>query len=419
MLIEFQVGNFRSFREPQTLSMVASSFSDHEANTFDPKLSGFGRFVRSAGIYGPNAAGKTNLLLALQFVQGFVVNSASATPGRALPYQPFKLSKRTRFEPSTFQVSLVHNGIRYEYGFSMNAMQICEEWLVEYVNPRGRKLFERKFNEKKKSYDWNFSSLLKGQRSVWRDATRPEVLFLSRATQLNSEQLLPVYEWFQKRLVVVVGITTMNPNLTLQLLGQPEGKEKLLPFLKEADLGITGVEVKREKIPQGAGQMFVVGSGFVEPGPTGVPENVVRLTFSHGQGKDAVGFDISEESAGTQALFRTAGAWMNVLENGEVLLIDEIDTSLHPKLVQFLIGKFHSKETNSKNAQLIFTTHNTSLLNQDMFRRDQFWFVEKSREGSSTLYPLTDFKTRNDEALERWYMRGKYGALPILGQNDR
>ena len=110
---------------------------------------------------------------------------------------------------------------------------------------------------------------------------------------------------------------------------------------------------------------------------------------------------------------------MNVLENGEVLLIDEIDTSLHPKLVQFLIGKFHSKETNSKNAQLIFTTHNTSLLNQDMFRRDQFWFVEKSREGSSTLYPLTDFKTRNDEALERWYMRGKYGALPILGQNDR
>jgi uncharacterized protein len=419
VLIEFSVGNFRSFREPHALSMVASTVSGHDTNTFDPKLIGFRRFLRSAGIYGPNAAGKTNLLLALQFVQGFVVNSASAAPGRTLPYQPFKLSKATRDAPSTFQVTLVQNEIRYEYGFSMNATQICDEWLVEYVNPRGRTIFERRFDEKKRAYEWHFSSFLKGQRSVWRDATRPEVLFLSRATQLNSAQLLPVYEWFQKRLVVVVGISTMNPNLTLQLLSQPEGKEKLLPFLKEADLGITGVEVKREKIPQGAGQMFVVGSGFVEPGPTGAPENVVRLTFSHGQGKDTVGFDISEESAGTQALFRTAGAWLNVLANGEVLLIDEIDTSLHPKLVRFLIGKFHSKESNPKNAQLIFTTHNTSLLDQEMFRRDQFWFVEKNREGSSNLYPLTDFKPRNDEALERWYMRGKYGALPMLGQNGR
>jgi uncharacterized protein len=416
MLIEFQVGNFRSFRDPQTFSMVASNFADHETNTFDPKLAGFGRFLRSAGIYGANAAGKTNLLRALQFVQGLVVGSASAAPGQTLPHQPFKLSRDTRNAPSTFQVTLVQNGVRYEYGFSLDATKIREEWLMEYVNPRGRAIFERKYDERKKTYDWRFSSFLKGQRSVWRDATRPEVLFLSRATQLNSVQLLPVFEWFQKRLVVVVGITTMNPILTLQLLNKPEGTEKLLPFLKEADLGISDIEVKRERIPQGAAPMVVVGSGFLEHGPTGAPENVVRLTVSHGQGKEAVGFDISEESQGTQALFRTAGAWLNVLSNGEILFIDEIDTSLHPKLVQFLIGKFHSNDANPKNAQLIFTTHDTSLLDQEMFRRDQFWFVEKDRDGSSRLYPLTDFRPRNDESLERWYMRGKYGALPNLGE---
>ena len=127
--------------------------------------------------------------------------------------------------------------------------------------------------------------------------------------------------------------------------------------------------------------------------------------------------DLGEESSGTQVLFRSAGAWLNVFSNGEVLLFDEIDTSLHPLLIRFLVQRFHSKLTNPLNAQLIFTTHNTSLLDQQLFRRDQVWFVEKDRSGASKVYPLTDFKPRKDEDLEGWYMRGRYGALPLLNES--
>jgi hypothetical protein len=144
---------------------------------------------------------------------------------------------------------------------------------------------------------------------------------------------------------------------------------------------------------------------------------VVKVSLSHSTDNpdESIALDFNEESHGTQTLFKTAGAWLNVMSNGEVLLVDEIDTSLHPLLVRFLIQRFHSDNTNPRNAQLIFSTHNTSLLDQEtLFRRDQIWFVEKDSDGASKLYPLTDFKPRTDEALEKWYMRGRYGALPIL-----
>jgi uncharacterized protein len=415
MLIEFQVSNFRSFRDRQIFSAVATADTKHrDSNTFDPDLPGFDRLLRSCAIYGPNASGKTNLLSALRFLQELVLHSASLTPGAAPPHTPFKLSRLARSRPSEFQVTFVQNDTRYEYGVAMDAELIREEWLMEYVNPRGRAIFERSYDVKRKQYQWHFSSFLKGQRAVWKEATRPNALFLSTAIQLNSVQLLPVYEWFQRRLVVIVGMTTLNPALTLQLLNRPDGKEKLLPFLREADLGITGVDVRREAVPTGA---MMVGSAYLEQLPGQVTPNLLKITLSHeADAKEEVGLDISEESAGTQILFRSAGAWLNVFENGEVLLVDEIDTSLHPLLTRFLVQRFHSDLTNARNAQLIFTTHNTSLLDQEIFRRDQIWFIEKASDGASKLYPLTDFKPRNDEALERGYLRGRYGALPVLDE---
>jgi AAA15 family ATPase/GTPase len=413
MLIEFTADNFKSLKGRQTLSMVAGSFPQHsESNSYDSGLPRFGRLLRSAVIYGPNAAGKTNVLRALQFVQNLVVGSASTIPGTSLPYSPFMLSKKTRTAPSKFEVAFVQDEIRYEYGFSLDAMRICDEWLTEYANPRGRSIFERSFQKSTGTYQWKFSSFLKGQRSVWAEATRPEVLFLSMAAQLNSKQLLRVFEWFQKRLVVVVNPTTMNTALTLQLLDNPEGKRRLLPFLREADLGISGVELSRQAIPPGTG--YISGALMIEQPPGSAP-NVVKVTFKHLDDRSQeVALEIQDESAGTLSLFRAAGAWLNVLKNGEVLLFDEIDSSLHPKLTRFLIEKFHSTSTNPNNAQLLFTTHNTSLLDRELFRRDQVWFVEKDARGASALFPLTDFKPRNDEALERGYMAGRYGALPLL-----
>jgi uncharacterized protein len=422
MIIEFRVTNFRSFRDTQTLSMVGAPFQEHaQTNTFDPHVRGFDVLLRSAVVYGPNAGGKTNLLRAIQFMQSMVLHSAGATAGALYLYRPFKFSTATRTAPSKFQITFVHNGTRFEYGFGMGPHRIEKEWLIEHVHTRGRTVFVRiwKHNE----YEWSFSPFLKGQRVLWSESTRPDALFLSTAIQLNSQQLKPVFEWFQDRLAVIVGATSLNPTLTLRMLDEAGGKERLLPFFREADLGIADVSVKREMMP--AGGLILSGNAgiaapIIEQLPGVAMPNIVTVTFSHWSDnmEERVGLDFTDESSGTQILFRTAGAWLNVFTNGLVLLFDEIDTSLHPLLTRFLVERFHSNVKNPKNAQLIFNTHNTSLLNQDIFRRDQIWFVEKERDGASKLYPLTDFKPRNNEVLESWYMRGRYGALPIIEHMD-
>jgi uncharacterized protein len=423
MLIEFQVENFRSFRERQVLSIVAAHFPEHlAANTFDSGLKGFDRLLRASVIYGPNAAGKTNLVRAIKFVKDFVIGSATSAVG-AYQYTPFKLASTSRKRASEFQIAFVQNGTRYEYNFSMGPTQIEREWLIEYVHvgvrARGRTMFERTWDNRKKQYIWAFSSFLKGQRSVWSDSTRPDALFLSTAIQLNSIQLRPVFEWFQKRLVVIAGEIRLNESMTIKLLEESNAKDRLLPFLQEADLGIADLKVKQEPLPS-SGRVIVGRPGIMLSQKT--PDsalNVVTVTLSHSSDdpKALVGLDFDEESSGTQILFKTAGAWLNVFANGEVLLFDEIDTNMHPKLLRFLIRKFYSSKENPHNAQLVCSTHNTSLLDQELFRRDQIWFVEKGKDGSSKLYPLTDFSPRNDEVLERWYMRGRYGAVPILPES--
>ena len=425
MLIEFRVTNFRSFRDEQILSMVADKGSEHrETHTLDTGIRNFDRLIASAAIYGPNAAGKTNLLKALQYMKSVVEDSASVGPGSVVNHNPFKFDILTREAPSEFEVTFADSetGSRYQYSFSLNAERVHKERLVEY-KARSNLLFERLFIPKKGAYEWHFGKSFKGNRTVWRDATRQNALFLSTAVQLNSAQLLPVFTWFQKRLVPVVGANTFNMGLTLKLLSEPGGKERLLPFVREADFGIADVEVHRETwkpgqtlIQQGLLQQF---SLFEAGGPNEEPI-ASKVLFTHRSPKTdgPIQLDLADESNGTQELFRTAGAWLNVFANGEILLIDEIDSSLHPLLVKFLIDRFHSPKINKCNAQLIFTTHNTSLLNQDIFRRDQIWFVEKNEDLSSTSYPLTDFSPRKDEIIEKWYMRGRYGALPVLTSID-
>lgn len=418
MLIEFQVENFRSFKGRQVFSMVAGHFPEHrETNTFEPPIKGFNELVRTAVIYGPNAGGKTNLLLAMKFMKDFVVNSAAAA-APIFPFSPFKLSATAKKRASEFQIAFIQGGVRYEYGFSLGPDRVTKEWLIEYVysnsRTRGRAMFERTWDAKSDSYIWKFGSFLKGQRSVWSEATRPDALFLSTAIQLNSTQLRPVFAWFQQRLVVVVGEIKLNESLSLKILDEPDGKSRLLPFLREADLGISDLQVKRETVPPGGGVVLGKTAPLLLPSPTG-NMSMLTVTLSHlTDGKVPVGFDFSEESSGTQILFKTAGAWLNVLENGEVLVFDEIDTNMHPALLRFLISRLQSSQTNPHNAQLVCSTHNTSILDRALFRRDQVWFVEKDRVGASKIYPLTDFKPRNDESFERAYMRGRYGAQPIL-----
>ena len=417
MLIQFKVANYRSFLGQQTLAMTADASKEHlETHTAETDISSLGRLLRSAAIYGPNAAGKTNLLKAMQFMQQIVITSATSAPTTKLPHDPFRLSSIAASKNTDFEIAIIKDGVRYEYGFSLGPQRIENEFLIEYPRNRGRKLFERTWDGNDKEYKWSFSTHFVGNKSLWRDATRDNALFLSMAVQLNNQQLKPVFEWFQKRLVVVVGNLSMNTALTLKLFESQVGKEMLLSFIKEADSGISDVEIQREPISAGLG---VFGDQpIIEPGAPNSPPNFVRVSFLHTTTDtgERVKFDLSDESNGTQALFKSAGAWLNVFANGEVLLFDEIDTSLHPLLTRFLIAHFHSHLTNPNGAQLIFSSHDTTLLSRELFRRDQLWFVEKQPDASSRLYPLTEFSPRSDEPIERWYMRGRYGALPILSQ---
>jgi uncharacterized protein len=413
MLIEFSVTNFRSFRERQTLSMVAGRLSEHaETHSFDSGLVGFDRLLATTVLYGPNASGKTNLMRALQTMQQAVVNPA--TPNLALNSwrTAFKLDATSQVAPTAFEVTFVQSGVRYEYGFEVDDERIVSEWLIEYVNPRGRTLFERTYDQKKKDYGWQFSSFLKGQRAVWKETTRPNALFLSVAVQLNSHQLAPIFQWFSTKLFVIVGPTGLNVSLTQKLLEHPNGKAKLLSFLQEADFNISDVQVVRQQVTPGA--IIMPGAMSVEQGPEGTW--ALHVTFSHSKldGGEPVALNYSEESHGTQVLFQAAGAWLNVLENGEVILFDELEKSLHPLLIRYLVEQFHSTLSNPRHAQLIFSTHNTSLLDMDLFRRDQIWFVERGQKSASRLYPLTKFKPRQGEALERGYLHGRYGALPVI-----
>ena len=301
-----------------------------------------------------------------------------------------QLDSKSSSEPTAFEITFVQDGIRYDYGFEIDDERIVDEWLIEYANPRGRTLFERSFNRRAGIYDWQFSTFLKGQRAVWKEATRPNALFLSIAVNLNSKQLTPILNWFATKLSVIVGQTNLNPSLTAMLLEQPDGKEKLLPFLQEADFDISDVQLRRELI--GSGQIVVQGAMAIEQRPEGM--SAIRVSFSHPSvdGGEPVTMEFADESRGTQALFQAAGAWIKVLDEGEVILFDELEGSLHPLIIRYLVERFHSPTTNPKHAQLIFTTHNTSLLDMDIFRRDQIWFLERGNKTGSRLYPLTRFQ---------------------------
>ena len=303
MLIQFEVQNFRSFRERQTLSMVAGRVSDLvDTHTFDSGVLGLPRLLRSSAVYGPNAAGKTNLLRALKFVQSIVVNSSRSTGDLSINGDPFKLDGYSKNHPSEFKVVFIQNGRRYEYGLSIGNTRVCEEFLIEYAHRKGRLIFDRAFNENTQKYDWKFSSFLKGQREVWKRSTRPNALFLSTAVQLNSKQLLPIFEWFQKRLVIIVDAQNMDVGLTLSLFDQADGKQALLTFLKEADPGISDLGIKREIMQSGN---FVLGSThLLEPRADGAMPNIVKVTLSHlgGDGSLYDGFSLDDELSGTSNL---------------------------------------------------------------------------------------------------------------------
>ncbi len=425
MLIEFSVGNFRSFKERVTLSFVAANTKARDTyinknNTISvkDKLT----LLTSLAIYGANASGKSNMVMALAFMRHLVLSSANESQAdEPLAVEPFRLSTETEDEPSFFEVVFLLDDVQYRYGFEVNRTQVISEWLFSFPSTKEATLFIREENTIKPS-----SRFFKEGKGL-EEKTRSNALFLSVASQFNGEIAQSILKWF-RRIGVVSGLEdTLYRTFTIRQIIEGKHKNEIIQLVKSLDLGISEIEgIKLDKT-----QVAL---------PPSMPEELRTLLLNNvgdkdwltvrtkhpkldanGQQVDLVSFDMDQnESHGTQKAFYLAGPIMNALSQGRVLIIDEMEARLHPLLTQGLIRLFNSLETNPKHAQLIFTTHDTNLLSNKLFRRDQIWFVEKDTFNASHLYSLAELKVdnskvRNDASFEEDYLQGRYGAIPFLG----
>jgi uncharacterized protein len=429
MLIEFRVENHRSLRDEQVLTMDAGRVGD-DADPRPRRVSGYSeRLLPVAALYGANASGKSNVLAALAFMRDAVLLSqGSWAPDEGVPRDPFAWGPK-RSEPSMFEVMMLIDGIRYQYGFVADDKCFLEEWLHAW--PKGKK---RVWFERDESL-FKFGEDLRGKNKLIQEFTRPNSLFLSAAAQNQHPRLTPIYSWFRAIQPINVFVDrrssedSLPPSLALIRLlasmiptphakrllsdGTPQGKgllrdemnksvsKLLLPFLRNADLGIVDLRVNRSESEESAQ----------------VP--IIPVYVKHQSKSDDSWLPIQEESEGTKNLFRIALPILLAIQEGGTLLVDELEGSLHPSIAQQIFRQFNDPATNPRNAQLIFTTHDTNLLGttlgEPILRRDQVWLTEKDKEGATVLYPLTDYKPRKAENLERGYLQGRYGAIPFLG----
>ena len=340
MLLDFSVTNYRSIRERQTLSMAASAyFKELESlNTFD---AGTGEktplLLRSAVLYGPNASGKSTLIQALDFMQDRVLHSQKESQaGDEINTVPFKLSATSRADDSEFEIAFVELGVRYEYGFRCNRQRFTEEWLYAYPQGRAQKWFHRVFDAEAGKDAYKFSSLFEGERKRqdWKDLTRSNALFLSTAIQLNNEQLRPVFDWFQHRLRVVTSTDEMDGFYTLHRCKDAADKAKVIEFMNSADLAIADIRIKTAPFsPEAlAGNLPPKVREELSRQMSGKEFTTVSFVHSDVETDEPIELGDEEESDGTMALFAFAGPWLDVTENERVLVVDELDTSLHPLL---------------------------------------------------------------------------------------
>jgi AAA15 family ATPase/GTPase len=418
MLIEFKVKNFLSFREEVALSMVASADKSLPENTIAASEFGGRNLLRSAVVYGPNAAGKSNLIAAVNFVDEFVNTSMERKLNSPIDVTPFLLVAEPNNAPSEFEITFTDSeDVRYQYGFHVTAERVVREWLVAYPKGLPQIWFEREHaGGADAELAWYFGRNLKGKNSQVAEMTRPDVLFLSNAAKLNHWQLGRVFKWFQSSLRVI-GAEELSPHFytysAVRAKEDEQAQARIRRLLAIADFGISGFDVREETFTD---------KDLPEEMPAEMRSQLINkkhldVYMRHPVGSDSeVTFPLEEESSGTQRLFTLSGPLADVLENGWTLFVDELDTSLHPLLVRYLVELFHNPQMNPKGAQLIFNTHDTTLMDCCLFRRDQIWFVEKDRQGCSHLYPLLDYSPRKDEALAKGYLLGRYGAIPFLGE---
>ena len=438
MLISFTVENYRSFAEEQTLSLGAvkdDTHPDHVVNR--------GKFslLKSIAVYGSNASGKSNLLKAFDFMANFVKNSATemnlGDPISGANH--YRLDKARSGMPCSFDIRVLLNETEYQYGFSASEERVHDEWL--YVTRKGTKStnpLSRRFDPSTEKTDWKLRRELKGSRDLI-EKTRDNGLFLSRAAEMNVGFVKELFLWFAKRLQYWHLARMRAGALIEQTAGRIEksdsSRARIERLIHDADFGIEGLSTSKQprfpsledvseetrKFNQALRDLV---ASVVRRGKLGEEDTlnklVVQTLHRIPNSGDSVAFSLeTDESDGTQRFFGIIGTILRTLDDGALLIVDELDCSMHPQLTRKLVEMFHSEEANPKGAQLIFATHDTNLMTPSLFRRDQIWLTEKTQNGNTELFSLSDIESerrpRKDEPFEKNYLAGRYGGVPAFG----
>lgn len=444
MLIEFSVGNYLSIKEAITFSMLASnavkeleSSSEGVNNVFWDK-SNKNKYLKSAVVYGANGSGKSNLLSAIGFYRRFILSSSNDRQADdEIMTIPFLLSIETENKPSSFEMVFVIDVIRFRYGFEATKKIITTEWLFGFDTENSNKestYFTRE-NQNIKVSNKNFK-----EGKGLENNTRPNALFLSTVAQLNGEVSNKIQNWLKANINVISGLEDATTAYTIgRFQDQEEFRKKIINYFKLTNLGIEDIKMEEpvldnlskilpqkredEKIASLIQELQKELKDRMKKGGDAreISINAFHKKFDEANKLiDTIALDFELESKGTQKLFGLLGPWFDTLEKGKILIVDELDSRLHTKLTTELLKIFQSG-INTKNAQLIFASHDTNLLRNDLFRRDQIWFTEKDNSGSTDLYSLVEYKinqatsVRNDASFEKDYLIGKYGAIPYFG----
>jgi AAA15 family ATPase/GTPase len=424
MLIEFSVANYRSFKDKVTLSMVSADIVSEDAeldqnNVFqvDDQL----KLLKSAAIYGANASGKSNLVKALSFMRWLMINSSKETQStEEINVEPFILSTQTEAEPSFFEIVFILDSHKYRYGFEANRKMVISEWLFSLTNGEELNLFNRTYHQESHKSDIISSEIFSADGLERR--TRQNALFLSVSAQFNVSIAEKILNWLTENIKIISGLRLEGLlEYTTKCLSEDHPYRKdVIQLVKRLDLGIKDLSVQpKTKLD-------------VEDLPKDIPEELKKLlsevsyrqpiSTSHQQ-FDAQGSYVSmkpftlvqHESEGTKKIVSIAGPLIDILKNGRTLIFDEFDARLHPLISKAIVELFNSQETNLNNSQLIFVTHDTNLLSKRLFRKDQIWFIEKNKYGVTDLYSLVEYKINNDDFSEEDYIKGRYGAIPFVG----
>lgn len=421
VLLCFRARNVLSFRDEFEFSLLATAVAEKTARrSVDWREGGQPIDVLPvAAVFGANASGKTNVLRAMDHMRMLVLHSFRQAPTGGMPHQPFRLDPGAEQASSMFAIDIVLGGVRHEYGFEFDHERVIEEWAIRYPHGRAALLFHRHGDQVE------FGSAERAKSRAVTELLRPNALFLSTAAQANHPLLSPLHAWFSRNLVLAEADSReVRQGFTAQLLDSEETREQVLELLQAADLGITGA-MKREVDPETRDRLrkaarILFGEEAEVENETFEATLEELIGLKHRGATDEIVFGPAEESLGTRVWFGLVGPVIDALARGAVFLADELDASLHPTLVAQLVGLFQSGETNPRRAQLIFNSHDITILGDAtgdrLIGRDQIWFTEKDNEGATRLFPLTDLDPRKDEAIAKRYLEGRYGATPIISK---